>query len=51
MEAHTRIDMFRGPRLILKGMELLGDHAIPVYFEKLVSEPEKTVRDVCKKMN
>lgn len=40
-------DLLDGPALLLAGQEALGDDAIVVRYEELVSEPDRIVADLC----
>ncbi len=42
-----RPDLLLAPRLILEGLELLGDKAIRIQYEAFVSSPEKACRSIC----
>jgi hypothetical protein len=43
-------DMLTAPRLICEGIQQLGERAAVVHYEKLVMEPEKTVKNLCEKI-
>lgn len=40
-------DLVSAPKWILDGMELLGDKAAVIHYEKFVSDPEKSLRSLC----
>lgn len=40
-------DILTAPKLILEGLETLGNKAVSIKYEDLVSEPEKTIRFLC----
>ena len=42
-----RADLLQAPRLILSGMNLLGQDAIIVHYEDLVSYPEQSIASLC----
>ena len=42
-----RHDLTRAPRLLLKGMEMLGQQCVVVHYEELVDIPESEMRRVC----
>lgn len=44
MKSHNRIDMVKGPGLLLDGIHALEDKAIVVRYENLVTDPEIHVR-------
>jgi tetratricopeptide (TPR) repeat protein len=43
-------DLTRGPRLLCDGIKRLGERAVVVRYESLVSEPERCVRDMCERL-
>ena len=43
-------DLIWAPRLLLKGVELLGEHCVTVNYEQLVKEPQSEVRRICGKL-
>lgn len=43
-------DIFAAPRLILDGIELLGDRCSAIEYEQLVSEPVEVVRTLCREL-
>ncbi len=43
-------DLLLAPRLILEGIEQLGDDAITIHYEKFVSEPERNISALCKQL-
>lgn len=45
-----RHDLISAPILLNGGKSLLGDHALVVHYERLVSEPEDTMLEVCNKL-
>jgi hypothetical protein len=42
-----RHDILSAPRLILNGIKQLGERAAVVYYERLVTDPEQTVKELC----
>jgi hypothetical protein len=42
-----RHDILSAPRLILDGIEHLGERTAVVYYERLVIDPEQTVKNLC----
>lgn len=46
-----RDDLLEAPRRIDEGIRLVGDAAVVVRYENLVTEPEVTVRDICEKLS
>jgi hypothetical protein len=40
-------DVLTAPKLILEGIETLGNKAVSIKYEDLVSEPEKTIKFLC----
>ena len=45
-----KADLLLAPRLILEGIELLGDDAITVRYEELVENPDGVVSQLCDKL-
>ncbi len=43
-------DLLLAPRLILEGIEQLGDDAITIHYEQFVSEPEKNISALCEQL-
>ncbi len=43
-------DLLRAPRLLLEGMELLGERGVIVHYEQLVREPDGEVLRICSRM-
>ncbi len=43
-------DLLLAPRLILEGIERLGDDAITIHYEKFVSEPEQNISTLCDRL-
>lgn len=44
-------DILTAPNLILKGVEQLGNKAIVVHYESLVTKPDQSVHEVCEKLD
>jgi hypothetical protein len=44
MKSHNRIDMVKGPALLLDGIRILGDNAVVVRYEELAMDPGAQVR-------
>ena len=49
-ERDRKHDILTAPHLILEGIKALGDKAIVVRYEQLVSEPTQTLKQVCHQM-
>lgn len=45
-----RIDLLDAPKMLLEGSKVLGDKSIVVNYEQLVSSPEETLVDLCRKL-
>lgn len=43
-------DILSAPRLIIEGIEQLGEQAAVVHYEQLVTNPEETVRTLCQRI-
>ncbi len=43
-------DLLLAPRLILEGIELLGDNAITIHYERFVSHPELSISKLCEQL-
>ncbi len=43
-------DLLLAPRLILEGIEQLGEDAITIHYEQFVSEPEKNISALCERL-
>lgn len=46
--ARYRLDLMDGPRQLLAGIELLGERAVVVRYEDLVTQPEREVEAACR---
>lgn len=46
----VRHDLLRAPRLILEGIELLGERSLVVHYERLVEHPEEEIQKLCQGM-
>lgn len=44
-------DLLDAPRLLAEGADLLGPNHIIVHFERLVSEPNEAVREICRHLD
>ena len=45
-----RHDLVRAPRLLIEGIEVLGERGMLVHYERLVSNPESEVKGICRRL-
>jgi len=50
LKSYNRLDMVKGPGLLLDGIRILDDKAIVVRYEDLVTDPENHVRKLSEKL-
>lgn len=45
-----RYDLILAPRLLIEGIETLGERGVVIHYERLVNKPEKEVKGICSRV-